>query len=117
LIRGRTPDPQSKPSDVPRGNARDARTHEHVAGARFRGWPAAAAARHFSWWMAACWPRAPCLVGEASGGSDEEPVAHQAPPDSIVGDVLAVLAERSETQIAQSMRDQLPDALRPLWPA
>lgn len=42
--------------------------------------------------------------------------AHHAPPDSVVADVFAVLAERSEPRIAKIMREQLPDQLKPLWP-
>ena len=43
--------------------------------------------------------------------------AHHAPPDTIVSDIFAVLAETSDQRDAQAMRDQLPVALKPLWPA
>jgi uncharacterized protein (DUF2267 family) len=42
--------------------------------------------------------------------------SHHAPPDTIVADVLVVLAERLERTEAEIARDQLPDVLRPLWP-
>jgi uncharacterized protein (DUF2267 family) len=42
--------------------------------------------------------------------------AHHAPPDSIVSDVFAVLAEHAEPRIAKLMREQLPEQLKPLWP-
>jgi uncharacterized protein (DUF2267 family) len=42
--------------------------------------------------------------------------AHHSPPNSIVSDVFGVLAERSEPQNAQLMRQHLPEALRSLWP-
>lgn len=41
---------------------------------------------------------------------------HRIPPDSIVSDVFAVLAHRSEPYANRQMRSQLPDALAPLWP-
>ncbi|MGA2565766.1 MAG: DUF2267 domain-containing protein [Pseudolabrys sp.] len=41
---------------------------------------------------------------------------HHIPPDTIVSDVFAVLAERSEPLAAKTMRAQLPAPLRPLWP-
>jgi uncharacterized protein (DUF2267 family) len=41
---------------------------------------------------------------------------HQIPPDSIVSDVFAILAEHSEPRDAQTMRAQLPSPLQPLWP-
>ncbi len=41
---------------------------------------------------------------------------HHAPPDTIVADVFAVLAERSEPFNAATMREQLPGPLKPLWP-
>jgi uncharacterized protein (DUF2267 family) len=43
-------------------------------------------------------------------------VPHHVPPDTIVSDVFAVLAEHCEPADAARMRDQLPAALRPLWP-
>lgn len=42
---------------------------------------------------------------------------HHSPPHSIVADVIAVLADRSEPHNAKAMQDQLPEALRPLWPS
>jgi uncharacterized protein (DUF2267 family) len=42
--------------------------------------------------------------------------SHHVPPDTIVADVLAVLAEGAEPAIAKTMRDQLPAVLKPLWP-
>jgi uncharacterized protein (DUF2267 family) len=39
---------------------------------------------------------------------------HHIPPDSIVTDVFAVLAERSEPVNAKTMREQLPHPLRAL---
>jgi uncharacterized protein (DUF2267 family) len=41
---------------------------------------------------------------------------HHSPPASIVADVFAVLADRSEPHEARAMHAQLPEALRPLWP-
>jgi uncharacterized protein (DUF2267 family) len=41
---------------------------------------------------------------------------HHSPPDSIVSDVLSVLALRSEPHDAKAMREQLPAALQQLWP-
>jgi uncharacterized protein (DUF2267 family) len=43
-------------------------------------------------------------------------VAASCPPDSIVADVFAVLAEHSEPRAARTMKKQLPEQLRPLWP-
>jgi uncharacterized protein (DUF2267 family) len=42
--------------------------------------------------------------------------SHHVPPDSIVSDVLFVLAARSEPWAAKILRAQLPEQLRPLWP-
>jgi uncharacterized protein (DUF2267 family) len=41
---------------------------------------------------------------------------HIIPPDTIVADVFAVLAEHSEPQDTQIMRAQIPPPLQPLWP-
>jgi uncharacterized protein (DUF2267 family) len=41
---------------------------------------------------------------------------HHVPPAPIVSDVFTVLAEKSEPQNARTMRQQLPDQLKPLWP-
>jgi len=42
---------------------------------------------------------------------------HHVPPDSIVKDVFAVLSERSYVRNVPIMREQIPEALKPLWPA
>lgn len=42
---------------------------------------------------------------------------HHVPPDTIVPDVFAVLAEHTEPNAAATMRVQLPDPLKPLWPS
>jgi uncharacterized protein (DUF2267 family) len=41
---------------------------------------------------------------------------HVIPPDSIVTDVFAMLAKFSEPSDVQTMREQTPKALQPLWP-
>jgi uncharacterized protein (DUF2267 family) len=41
---------------------------------------------------------------------------HQVPPDGIVTDVFAVLAQCSEPRDAASLRAQLPERLKTLWP-
>lgn len=55
-------------------------------------------------------------AGEFLQGVIESLSPHQVPPDSIVRDVFAVLAERSEPLGARTMREQLPEELRPFWP-
>lgn len=41
---------------------------------------------------------------------------HVIPPDSVAGDVLAVLAAHVSARNGAVMRAALPEALRPLWP-
>jgi uncharacterized protein (DUF2267 family) len=41
---------------------------------------------------------------------------HHVPPDSIVADVLAVLATHSDARAAATLRAQLPQAVQALWP-
>ncbi len=41
---------------------------------------------------------------------------HHVPPETIVGDVLAVLANHAEPHAAAQLRAQLPDAAKSLWP-
>jgi uncharacterized protein (DUF2267 family) len=41
---------------------------------------------------------------------------HHVPPTSIVADVFAVLAERSDPVKGRTMREQLPKQLQALWP-
>lgn len=41
---------------------------------------------------------------------------HVIPPDSVAGDVLAVLAAHAGPRNGAVMRAALPEALRPLWP-
>jgi uncharacterized protein (DUF2267 family) len=40
---------------------------------------------------------------------------HHVPPDTIVADVFAVLAEHAEPNAAETMQAQLPAPLQPLW--
>lgn len=40
---------------------------------------------------------------------------HHVPPDTIIADVFAVLAEHTEPNAANTMQAQLPDPLKPLW--
>ena len=42
---------------------------------------------------------------------------HVIPPDTVIGDVFAIITEHSEPWQAAAMREQLPAALRGLWPA
>jgi uncharacterized protein (DUF2267 family) len=42
---------------------------------------------------------------------------HHVAPDSIVRDVFDVLAEHSEPRAATTMKEQLPEQLRSLWPS
>lgn len=47
----------------------------------------------------------------------EELSPHVIPPDSILADVFAVLAEHSQPADAKVMKEQLPEQLRSLWPS
>jgi uncharacterized protein (DUF2267 family) len=42
--------------------------------------------------------------------------AHHVAPDSIVADVFAVLREHSDEQTAKTMKEQIPEPIRSLWP-
>jgi len=41
---------------------------------------------------------------------------HHVPPDSIVADVFAVLQKHSDPMTVKSMKEQIPERLRTLWP-
>jgi uncharacterized protein (DUF2267 family) len=42
---------------------------------------------------------------------------HVIPPSTVVDDVLAIIAKHVEPRDSAIMREQLPDVLKPLWPA
>ena len=65
-------------------------------------------------------PRAPAPLASPADLYNEIVVdlsAHHVPPPTIVEDVFAVLAAAAEPHDAETMRRQLPDVLKPLWPA
>jgi uncharacterized protein (DUF2267 family) len=64
-------------------------------------------------------PAAPLPVSSASDFISDvikDLAPHHVPPETIVADVFAVLAERSEPLAAKTMYAQIPESLRPLWP-
>jgi uncharacterized protein (DUF2267 family) len=65
-------------------------------------------------------PAEPAPVDSAEAFTREVVAAlapHHVPPDTIVADVFAVLAEHAEPRAANTMQAQLPAPLKPLWPS